>query len=136
YYAHNASYPNLRVPLEPLGEGQPRILSWELKEAPYRGIGVLTFHGGILNGPKGPEEVELAAVLDLRTSKIVAIEPHRQGEEVSAWTWADNGRLTVASIDGVTDEFGLREVRQTPVASRPRQRPREEDGSGPDWAPW
>lgn len=135
YYAISSTYPDIRVPLEPLGEGQPRILSWEVKEAPFRGIGVLTYHGGVLNGLRGPEEVELAAILDLRSSSIIAIEPHRQGADVATWTWNENGRVTVASVDGVTDEFALREVRQAPAVARPRQRQREEEG-GPDWAPW
>jgi len=136
YYAVNGSYPGIRVPLEPLGEGPPRILSWELKEAPFRGIGVLTFHGGVMKGPKGPEEIEMAAVLDLRSSSIIAIEPHRQGDEVSTWTWADNGRITVASVDGVTAEFAVRESRQAPAVARSRQRQYQDEDGLPDWAPW
>lgn len=135
HYAVNSSYPNIRVPLEPLGEGKPRILSWELKEPPFRDIGVLTYHGGVIKGAKGPEEVELAAIIDLRANSVVAIEPHRRGSEVASWTWNENGRVTVASVDGVTDEFALRDVSQQPVASRSRQRSYD-DYDGPDWAPW
>jgi len=133
YYAVSAKHANIRVPLEPLGEGQPRILSWEVKEAPYRDIGVLTYHGGVLQGAKGPEEVELAAIIDLRSNTVVAIEPHRQGEEVASWTWGENGRLTVASVDGVTDEFALRDAR--PVATSRRQES-DDGGSSEEWAPW
>lgn len=135
YHAINSKYPRIRVPLEPLGEGQPRILSWEMKEAPFRDIGVLTYHGGIVEGANGPEEVELAAIIDLRSNSVVAVEPHRQGTEVASWTWGENGRLTVASVDGVTDEFALREIRSQPVATRSRA-PSSSYDDAPDWAPW
>lgn len=135
FYAVSDNHPNIRVPLEPLGEGQPRILSWELKDAPFRDIGVLTYHGGVIEGREKPEEVELAAIIDLKSNSVVAIEPHRQGKEVSNWTWGENGRVTIASVDGVTDEFTLRQVRQEPTVSRYRQQDRDES-SDPYWAPW
>src|SRR5690606_8909875 len=58
YFAVNDDYPRLRVPLEMSGTGQPRLLEWELKKSPLKGIGVLRFFGGTVEGRSGPEDVE------------------------------------------------------------------------------
>jgi tetratricopeptide (TPR) repeat protein len=105
--AVNSEFPTTSVPLETLGEGQPKILGWELKKPPFKGIGVLRFHGGTVRGRKGPEEVELAALIDVEEGRVIAIEPHKQGDAVATWTW-EEGKVTVASVDGATDEFNLR----------------------------
>jgi hypothetical protein len=52
--------------------------------------------------------VEHAAVVDLQSSTVVSMEVQRQGEKLAQWTW-DDGKLVVASADGVTDEFQLRQ---------------------------
>ncbi len=137
YFAINPSVPKLRVPLEMMGEGKPRLLSWEEKDKPFRKIGVLTYHSGVIEGPKGPEEMEHAAIIDLRTQSVVAIEPHRQGKKVAGWTWSENGTVTVASVDGVTDQFQLRQGLTSPslAGSKTRRRRRYSDGT-PSWAPW
>lgn len=112
----NPEFPAVAVPLETLGEGQPKLLNWELKKPPFKGIGVLRFHGGTVQGRKGPEEMELAAVIDVEEGKVIAVEPHRQGEAVANWTW-EEGKVTVASTDGATDEFNLRVGRENMVAA-------------------
>jgi tetratricopeptide (TPR) repeat protein len=107
YFAVNPQFRRLSVPLELMGPGQPRIIGYEEREPPLRGIAVLTFSGGQVEGASGPEEMELAAVLNLATNTVVAIEPHRQGAKVATWTWAED-RVSVAAVDGVTDELVLR----------------------------
>ena len=107
YFAANAEFPDLKIPLEMMGEGQPKIIEWELKKPPNKGYGVLRFSGGQVAGKSGPEETELAAIVDIEGAKVIAIQPHRQGAKVAGWTWEED-RVQVASIDGVTDEFVLR----------------------------
>lgn len=107
YVAVNEEYPRVSVPLEMMGEGKPRIIDWELKEDPFKGVGILTFFGGTITTPKGKEETEQVAIIDTIDSKIVAIEPHKQGSKTANWTW-EEGKVTVATADGVTDEYTLR----------------------------
>lgn len=140
YFAVNRKLPKIRVPLEMMGEGKPRLLSWEEKQRPFRQIGVLTYHSGVIEGPKGPEEMEQAAIIDLRSSSVVAIEPHRLGKKVAGWTWSPNGSVTVASVDGVTDQFQLRKgipvVDPALAARRAKRRRDRRRAGGPSWAPW
>lgn len=138
YFAVSDEYPHLRVPLEMSGEGQPRLIEWEQKKAPLKGIATLRFSGGTVATANGNEEVELVAIVDLTAASVVGIEPHRQGTKVATWTW-DEGKVTVASVDGVTDEFVLRTVtRPKEVVAAPTRR-YSGDGSqktAPGWAPW
>ena len=107
FYAVNTEQPALRVPLESLGAGQPKLLDWELKKAPLKGIGVLRFRGGSVTGKDGPQDVEMAAIVDVAGRVVVAVEPSKLGPKTATWTW-EEGKVTVASVDGVTDEFNLR----------------------------
>ncbi len=140
FFAILPGYDKIRVPLEMMGEGTPRLLAWEEKDKPFSKIGVLTYHSGVIEGPNGPEEMEMAAIIDLRSASVVAIQPHRQGKKVAGWTWSENGTVTVASVDGVTDQFKLRQgVAPAPsVARKTSKRRRRSAGySGtPGWAPW
>jgi tetratricopeptide (TPR) repeat protein len=134
FFAVDDRYPRLSVPLEMMGEGQPKLLEWQLKEEPFRGIGTLRFFAGRL----GQKDTEFVAVLDLDTSRVVAIAPHKQGSEVAKWTW-ENGKVTVASVDGVTDELDLRIGRSNEVAgsgTSGRRYSTTSQPGGPGWAPW
>lgn len=138
YHAESREFPKLRVPLEMMGEGTPRLLEWELKKPPLKGIGTLRFHGGTVAGKSGPEETEFVAIVDTSSDTVVGIEPHRQGTRVSNWTW-EEGKVTVASIDGVTDEFNLRAVKKDAPQMSDRQgekRYRSADRNEEAWAPW
>ncbi len=115
YFAVNDAYPALRVPLEMMGEGEPALLEWELKPAPYKGYGILRFAAGRLVTPDGAQETEQAAILDVDASKVVGIQPHRLGAKVATWTW-EGDRVQIASVDGVTDEFALRTSAQPEMA--------------------
>lgn len=130
YYAVSDQYRRLRVPLEMAGEGQPRLLEWEVKQPPLRGIATLRFAAGAVPGAMGPEEVEQVAILDLDNSAVVGIEPHREGKKVASWTWQDD-RVVVASVDGATDEFILR----SGVARGSDSRRYTSSDSG-GWSPW
>jgi hypothetical protein len=130
YFAVNDQFPRISVPLEMMGEGQPRLLDWELKKPPFKGIAVLRFHAGKVTTPAGVEEIEQVAVLDVASGVVIAVEPHRQGEKISKWTW-EEGKVTIASVDGATDEFSLR-VGKDQIAGGAERR----YGAEPGWAPW
>jgi tetratricopeptide (TPR) repeat protein len=136
FHASSGEFPRLTVPLEMMSEGQPRLLEWEVKKGSLKGIGVLRFAAGTVQGRAGPEPVEHAAVLDLASRAVIAIEPVRQGDRLANWTWDDN-RLVVASVDGYTEEYPLRRTAQAGqrrVTSADSATPKS--GSVPFWAPW
>lgn len=141
FLALNETMPRVSVPLEMLGEGKPRLISWEVKEAPFTGVGVLRFFGGDTGGKGAAEAIELAALIDIDEGRVIAIEPDKQGSKSAQWTW-EPGRVVVASIDGITDEYPLRTAPAT--AAGPAGLPRRysatpRDGAksaGAKWAPW
>ncbi|MBL8845386.1 MAG: tetratricopeptide repeat protein [Hyphomicrobium zavarzinii] len=136
FVAINDLYPRLAIPLEMMGSGQPKLLEWELKQPPFKGIGTLRFFGGSVTTKTGTEDLEQVAVVDVEAGVVVAIEPHKQGEKVATWTW-ENGKVTVASVDGVTDEFALRadrpEMAGQGLAGDRRFTSTSQTGG---WAPW
>ncbi len=138
YVAIDDEYPNLSVPLEMLGAGQPKLLEWEVKQPPYKGVGTLRFFAGRLTRGDQTEDIEQVALIDLTESKVIAIEPHRQGTKVANWTWED-GKVTVAAVDGLNQEFDLR-VERSPLIAAPGgpRTPSAAGGKtyGTGWAPW
>ncbi|MEZ5899736.1 MAG: tetratricopeptide repeat protein [Hyphomicrobiaceae bacterium] len=140
FFAVSDDYPNVRIPLEMMGEGTPKLLEWELKKEPYKGYGVLRFAAGQVVGPSGAEDTEQSAIIDIENDKVIAIQPSRQGKKVAKWTWEDD-RVQIASIDGVTDEFPLR--LNAPVVAEPAipkggasRRTASKSYSGSTWSPW
>lgn len=134
YFAVNPSFKRLAVPLEMMGEGLPKIVSWEMRPQPLRDFGVLTFSGGAIKGSGGEEATEFAAILNVQTGTVVAIEPHRQGAKTSTWTWGDD-RVTVASVDGVTDEFVLKSAKRPLTAATAAKR-RYSASRDDQWQQW
>ena len=112
-----SGYPRLKIDIEMLGKGDPRILEWEVKTAPFAGIGVLRFHAGTVDSPRGPEEVEQIAIVDLQANSVLGVETQRRGSQAGE---NDLGRrqAVIASADGTSDELQLR---QTKVAAQPRR---------------
>ena len=150
FYARHAEHPRLKVPLEPIGQYQPKLVGWEEKDGQYKGLGVLRFIAGALDGKAGPEPLELAAIVDLTSNTLVAMQPVRQGDRLAKWTW-DDSKLIVASADSGTEELSLRTTRakeppkvvvQAPVVSTPSRRVADAPSSSqaksgvPAWAPW
>ncbi|MEO1205770.1 MAG: tetratricopeptide repeat protein [Pseudomonadota bacterium] len=143
YFAVNPAFDNVRVPLELLGNGKPKIVSWEEREAPYSAFGVLKFTAGVgqdVDGQAMP--YEQAAIIDKKSGSVVAIQPHRAGQKVSEWTWGEDGRVRVASVDGYTDDLPIAvgvvaaAAAKAKAAARARERRRRRRAQGPDWAPW
>lgn len=142
FYAINSRLKGLRVPLELMGKGQPKIVSWEEREAPYAQFGVLIFSAGVGTGLNDePIPFEQAAIIDKDKGVVLAIQPHRAGKKVSQWTWGDDGRVRVASVDGFVDELpiavGVVAAAAARLRARERQRRRRAAANrAPDWAPW
>ena len=138
YFATNAAYPRLTVPLELMGDGLPRLTDWTMRPEPTQHIGLLRFTVGTVDGKSGPEEVEHAAVIDTRTRRVITIELVRQGTRAAEWTWSDT-KLTVAGLEGAAEEYLLVAPIEREVAQQPRRDggPRYSGGNhAPSWAPW
>lgn len=144
YYATHQDLRGLRVPLEMVGDGQPRIIEWEERGEPPRQVGLLRFSVGKTKGRSGELDVEYVALINTRQNAVLDLIPDRRGEQRSTWTWTQ-AVVTVASIDGLTSKhvYGT-PPRQDPVTAasprarnRARARRRWNDDSGqPFWAPW
>lgn len=133
YVASSERYPRLKIDIEMLGKGDPRILEWEVKTAPFAGIGVLRFHAGTVDSPRGPEEVEQVAIVDLQAGSVAGVEVQRRGSKLAKMTW-DDGKVVVVSADGTSDEIQLR---QTKVAAAPPPAPKRYAGDQKNaWSPW
>ncbi len=155
YVAVNSTLANVRVPLELLGTGAPKVVAWERQKMPYAGFGILRFTAGQLTLPGGAmETLESAAIIDIQNQSVAGLTLNKKGSKTATWSWEDN-RLVVASAEGLTEDFVLRGIKPaagSPVAAsadpfdksdRPNQR-REATNSGgskssggtPAWAPW
>ena len=63
--------------------------------------------------PKGAEQVENTAIIDLQSNSVVAVVVQRQGGSEAQWQW-DEGKLVVTGADGTTDELELRQKAKEP----------------------
>lgn len=133
--ALSQEYPGISVPLEALGEGQPKLLSWEVKKAPFLGIGVLRFDGGVVTTRAGKEPAELAAVIDVQEGKVLTVQQQKLGARVAGWQW-EEGKLTIAAADGMTEEFPLRAGRDPVVASPGTRRYAPQQPGYSFWSPF
>ena len=110
YVATNPRFPDLRVPLEMYGPGEPRFLEWQLLKNQLRGIGLLRYFAG--DAEKGGR-LEYIAVIDLWRNAVVAIEPHNLGGRMARWAWADVS-VVVTDPQGTPSEIKLRQARPEP----------------------
>jgi tetratricopeptide (TPR) repeat protein len=124
YSARHPDYPKLLVPLEMMSNAQPRLLEWEVKKGNLKTIGYLRFYAGKVEDADGPQDLEQAAVVDLASLSIIAVETVRQGNKTAAWTW-DDEKVVVKGIDGFTEEYMLR-----PKPKEVAQQTRREHRSG------
>ena len=142
YYATHQDLQGLRVPLEMVGEGQPRITEWEERGEPPRQIGLLRFAVGKVKGRSGEVDVEYVALINMAQNTVLDLIPERRGKQKSTWTWTP-AEVTVASIDGLTSKhlYGIPPREESLTAAGPRTRPRSRrrrvDANGNVWwAPW
>lgn len=150
-YAAHGELPRLRVPLEMLGEGQLRLIEWDVK-TPTKGFGVLRYASGSIVSASGTaEESECIAVVDLGARRVLLTEIARIGAAQAKLEWLP-GRLGVTTVKGQNEDVVLKggaamaaaedEAKAAPVAAAPRRpapvdRPAAPKYSGPpSWAPW
>jgi hypothetical protein len=132
FVAMSEQFPRLKIDIEMMGKGQPRLLEWEVKSAPFTGIGVLRFFAGAVDGARGTEDIEQVAIVDLQASSVVAVETHKRGTKLAKMTW-EGGKLVLASADGTTEELALRADKSKELAAAPKKvadRPKD------TWSPW
>jgi tetratricopeptide (TPR) repeat protein len=134
FVATSQLFPRLKIDLEMMGKGQPRILEWEEKKAPFAGIGLLRFHAGSVEAPRGPEEVEQLAIVDLQANAVLGVETQRRGTKLAQLTWDGDGKLIVASADGTRDELQLRQAKVSAPPPPPKRYAGEQ--KNPFWSPW
>jgi tetratricopeptide (TPR) repeat protein len=155
FLASHPQFPNLRIPLEMLGTGTPKILSFERQKGAFSGFGVLQFASGVLQNAVGAELVETAAVLDLNANQVVAMPILKIGTRVGNLVWEEN-RVVAIGADGLREVATLRsrsagEGKETPrgeiASAQPAVRrsegsgsaspaPKPTSGGQPTWSPW
>ncbi len=113
YVATNPKYRRFKAELEMFGAGKPRILEWSLLKSGFAGIGLLRYYAGDQgNGTN----LEYVAIVDLRTNRVISIEPHSWGQTPATWTW-QQASVVVTDPEGNANEIKLRRARATrPVA--------------------
>jgi tetratricopeptide (TPR) repeat protein len=132
FTAIHPDYPKLIVPLEMMNDAAPRLLEWDTKKGGLKNVGYLRFTAGKVEGKDGLEDLEQAAVIDLQSRTVVAVETVRQGGREADWHW-DEEKVVVKGIDGFTEEYVLR-PKPKEVAQQPRREgPRNNSGWSQQW---
>lgn len=137
----------LVVPVEMLSEGTPKLVSWEVQTAPHDGFAILRFSAGQLQTAGGAIAMQLAALVDLTAQRVITIVPDKEtrGKDVKSTVWTfEDRRISVASIDGVTEEFPLEGAPAnvgalaagTALGAAARRRLSSGAPTGTAWAPW
>jgi tetratricopeptide (TPR) repeat protein len=109
YIATNRRYPKMKVPLEMYGEGEPKIIDWNLLKYELRGIGLLEYFAGSRKDEEN-KRLEYVAIVDLWKNRTVAVEPDSWGSSKATWDWQ---RVSVVVTDplGNANEVKLRRSR-------------------------
>lgn len=139
FLAVSDAHPRLAVPLETVGDTEPKLVDFEIQRPPNRDIALLHFIAGRTGPQNAPEEIQHVAILDLAQGNVLGVIPDRRGAKRATWTW-DDARLTVASIDGLTDEFVLRGSGRGTAMAGVAQKRQYADGQKayepPTWLPF
>lgn len=148
FHAVNPAFEGLKVPLEMIGTGTPRLLDWDRRRPPVGQIGLLKFASGDVESASGPVETETVAVIDVQALAVLAMTPERIGQKRANWSW-EAGRVVVTAADGATDEIAVRgsvaaaePALPLPIPGAQQRRVASGDGfqkstgTPPPWAPW
>jgi tetratricopeptide (TPR) repeat protein len=138
YIASHDQYARVKVDVEMIGAGEPRILEWQTQKDQFSGIGLLRFQVGTVTTARGPEEIEQIAIVDTANGTVAGYETARRGSKTADLTW-DDGLLTVLSADGTRESYQLRpstRVKDIPVAAQQPPKRVAKDDRKPAWTPW
>ncbi|NQX80069.1 MAG: tetratricopeptide repeat protein [Hyphomicrobiaceae bacterium] len=105
YIAQHKDFPKLLVPLEMVSDGQPKILSWEKKDE-LKDIGILMFKAGQIGTRDEKIGIDYAALIDLRSQKVIDLVPQRIGSSYTKWIWQDH-RVLIIAVDGINTEHSF-----------------------------
>ena len=108
FSAQHPQFPSLRVALEMMGLGRPKITAWERQKAPNTNYGLLQYSAGQLQTGQGAEAVESTAVIDLAAMAVVGMPVTKLGERKATFAWNEN-RLTVTGADGLPETISLKQ---------------------------
>ena len=134
FWAAHPEFGDLKVPLEMSGAGEPKLLAWELQSEEFAHIGLLRFSTGEVATADGTAAGESAAIINTKAGTLLGVEPHKLGKATSRWSWG-SGRIRVAALDGISQEYVVRREQQVAVPVTRRRRRNSANGV-PDWAPW
>jgi hypothetical protein len=85
-------------------------VSWDVQAPPHENFGILRFAAGQLQTSRGASDLQLAALVDIAGQRVVTVVPDKltakDDSKSTSWTFEDR-RISIASIDGVTEEFPL-----------------------------
>lgn len=121
YVATNPKYSRFKAELEMFGAGKPRILDWSLLKSGFAGIGLLRYYAG---DQGNDTNLEYVAIVDLRTNKVISIEPHSWGQTPATWTW-QQASVVVTDPEGNANEIKLRRARASRARATRRVAPDE-----------
>ena len=108
FVAVHPQFPSLRVALEMMGQGKPKITAWERQKAPNASYGLLHYSAGLMQAGQASEAVECSAVIDLASMTVVGMPVTKLGTRKATLNWEDS-RLTIAGADGLAETIQLRQ---------------------------
>ena len=127
FTATHPQFPSLRVALEMMGDGQPKITAWERQKAPFANYGLLQYTAGALETTQGVETVECTAIVDLASMAVIGTPTAKMSGRTAAFTWSED-RLTVTGADGLSETLLLQDKRERREAAEAPS-PRRSDGT-------
>ncbi len=108
FVAVHPQFPALRVALEMMGQGKPKLTAWERQKAPNANYGLLQYSAGLLQVGQATETVECTAVIDLASMVVVGMPVTKLGGRKATFDW-DDSRLAVTGADGLAEVIPLRQ---------------------------
>ena len=146
FEAISDALPRVAVPIEMFSEGIPKLSGWNVQPVPHESFGILKFAAGQLQTDRSADDVEMAALIDIPSQRVVTIVPNRHsgkyGSKSTTWSFEDS-RITVTSVDGLTEEFPLNTPANVSalaagaaLGAAGTRRISSGAPSGTAWAPW
>lgn len=107
YYIYNKSHPHLYGFIETYGQGDPKLIEWTPMKGRWKGIGLLRYFAGATGEENNKIPLEYTAIINLKKTKLAAIEPYQWGNKKAKWKWG-NGSVSIVDPDGMTSEVVLK----------------------------
>ena len=129
FIAVHPQFPALRVALEMMSQGQPKIIGWERQKAPNSSYGLLQYAAGTLSSGQSSEPVETTAVVDLASMTVIGMPVTKIAGRTATFKWTGNA-LAVTGADGLPETISLRQqAEDREVASAAAAAARKAEGA-------